>query len=50
MGKPMGQHPHTRYIISNPKKDPKRGRDPVITASACAPPSTGYRSPKVGKN
>jgi hypothetical protein len=49
MGKPMGCHSHTRYIISNPKKDPKRGRDPVISASYCAPPSIGCRSPKIGQ-
>ena len=25
MGKPMGRHPHTHYIIPNPKKSPKKG-------------------------
>jgi hypothetical protein len=49
MGKPMGQHPHTRYIIPNPKKDPKRVRDPMISSSSCALPSIGYRSPKIGQ-
>jgi hypothetical protein len=49
MGKPMGRHPHTHYIIPNTKKDTKRGRDPVIFASPCAPPSTGCRSPKIGQ-
>jgi hypothetical protein len=28
MGKPMGRHPHTRYINPNPKDALKRGRDP----------------------
>jgi hypothetical protein len=50
MGKPMGQHSHTRYIIPNPKKGPKRGRDPMISASSCAPPSTACRSPKIRSN
>jgi hypothetical protein len=45
MGKPMGRHSHTRYIIPNPKNGPKRGRDPVISA----PPSTAWRSPKIGQ-
>jgi hypothetical protein len=40
MGKPMGRHPHTRYINPNPKYALKRGRDPVISASTCAPPLT----------
>jgi hypothetical protein len=26
------------------------GRDPVISTSSCAPPSTGYRSPKIGQH
>jgi hypothetical protein len=47
MGKPMGRHPHTRYIIPNPKKGP---RSHVISASSCAPPSTACRSPKMVKN
>jgi hypothetical protein len=47
MGKPMGRHSHTRYIFPNPKKDPKRGRDPAISASSYAPPSPGCRSPKI---
>ena len=34
MGKPMGRHPHTRYIIPNLKKDPKRGQDPTIFSSS----------------
>jgi hypothetical protein len=50
MGKPMGRHPHTHYIILNPKKGPKRGRDPMISASSCAPPLTAYRSPKNRSN
>jgi hypothetical protein len=40
MGKPMGRHPHTRYIKPNPKTALKRGRDPAISASTWAPPST----------
>jgi hypothetical protein len=49
MGKPMGQNPHTRYIIPNPKKDPKRGRDPIISASSCSLTLTGFQSPKIGQ-
>jgi hypothetical protein len=50
MGKPMGRHPHTHYIILNPKNGPKRGRDPAISALSCAPPSTACRSPKNRSN
>jgi hypothetical protein len=50
MGKPMGRHPHTHYIIPKPKKALKRSRDPMISASSCAPPSTACRSPKMTKD
>jgi hypothetical protein len=49
MGKPMGRHPIPITYSQKPKKDPKVGRDPVISASSCAPPSTGCRSPKIGQ-
>jgi hypothetical protein len=50
MGEPMGRHSHTRYIIPNPKKGPKRVRDPAISALSCALPSTACRSPKIRSN
>ena len=50
MGKPTGRHSHTRYIFPNPKKDPKRGRDPMIVASSYALPSIGCQSPKMVKH
>jgi hypothetical protein len=50
MGKPMGQHPHTHYIIRKPKKALKRGQYPVISSSSYALPSTACRSPKNKSN
>jgi hypothetical protein len=50
MGKSMGRHSHTRYIILNPKRGPKRGRDPAISALSCASPLTACRSPKIRSN
>jgi hypothetical protein len=50
MGKPMGRHPIPVTYSQKPKKDPKVGQDPVISASSCAPPSTGCRSPKIGQH
>jgi hypothetical protein len=49
MGKPMGRHPILITDSQKPKKDPKVGRDPVISALSCVAPSTGYRSPKIGQ-
>jgi hypothetical protein len=46
MGKPMGQHPNPITLSQNPKV----GRDLVISASFCAPPSTGFRSLKIGQH
>jgi hypothetical protein len=47
MGKPMGQHPNPITYSQKPKRDPKVGRDPVISASSCAPPLIGCQRPKI---
>jgi hypothetical protein len=41
MGKPMGQHPFPITLTQNPKRDPKVGRDPMISTSPDAPSLTG---------
>jgi hypothetical protein len=46
MGKPMGRHPFPITLTQNPKRAPKVGRDPVISASPGAPSLTGCRCPK----
>jgi hypothetical protein len=47
MGKPMGQHPFPITLTQNPKRAPKVGRDPVISASPGAPSLIGCRCPKM---
>jgi hypothetical protein len=49
MGKPMGQHPHTHYIILNPKKGPKRGRDPTISIHLVLHLRQPVEVPKLGQ-
>jgi hypothetical protein len=49
VGKPTGRHPFPITLSQNPKRDPKVGRDPLISALSGAPSSTGCRSPKNGQ-
>jgi hypothetical protein len=45
----MGQYLNPVTYSQKPKMDTKVGRDPMISALSCAPPSTGYQSPKIGQ-
>jgi hypothetical protein len=45
----MGRHPNPITLSPKTQKDPKVGQDPLISASYCAPPSIGYRSPNIGQ-
>jgi hypothetical protein len=49
MGKTMGRHLIRVTYSQKHKKDPKVGRDPVISALSCTPPLTGCQSPKLGQ-
>jgi hypothetical protein len=49
MCKPMVKHPIPITYSQKPKKDPKVGRDLVISTSSFSPLSTGYRSPNIGQ-
>ena len=49
MGKPMGRHPFPITLTQNPKRAPKVGRDPMISASPGAPSLIGCRCPKTVK-
>jgi hypothetical protein len=45
----MGRHPIPITYSQKPKKNPKMGRDPMISALSYDPPSTSCRSPKIGQ-
>jgi hypothetical protein len=45
----MGQHSFPITLTQNPKRAPKVGQDPMISASPGTPSLTGCRSPKTVK-
>jgi hypothetical protein len=49
MGKPTDRHPFPITLTQTLKRGPKVDRDPMISASSCALPSIGRRSPQNGQ-